>query len=53
MKIYIVVTKKVEADGCILEENIDKIEIFNKAEDAISFYEENHFADIITRELEV
>lgn len=54
MKIYIVVTKKVETVGSsMLEEIIDKIEIFNKAEDAISFYEENLPADIKTRKLEV
>ena len=54
MEIYIVVTKKVETIGSsMLEESIDKIEIFNKAEDAINFYEENLPADIKTRELEV
>lgn len=53
MKLYIVITKKLDSIGSsMLEENIDKIEIFKKAEDAVCFYEENRPAEIITRELE-
>ena len=54
MKIYIVVTKKTEVIGSsMLEETIDKIELFKNAEDAVNFYLENPSSDIIARELEV
>ncbi len=54
MKIYIVVTKKLEAIGSnMLDESLDKIEIFKNAEDAIKFYDENRPSEIITRDLEV
>lgn len=54
MKVYIVVTTKLDSSGNnMLEEVIDKIELFTKAEEAISFYEENVAAKIITKELEV
>lgn len=53
MKLYIVVTKKLDTlVSNMLEESIDKIEIFKNAEDAVCFYEENRPAEIITRELE-
>lgn len=54
MKIYIVVTKKTEVIGSsMLEETIDKIELFKNAEDAVNFYLKNPYSDIIARELEV
>lgn len=54
MKIYIVVTTKMDSIGnFLMEEMLDKIEVFTKAEDAVSFYSENPTAKIITRELDI